>query len=637
MPPFAAAVLLGALAAVPTAHASAPVITLAVDARQVGQRILHVQETVQAGPGPLTLHYPKWLPGEHGPTGPINDLVGLQARAAGRRIPWVRDDEDPYTFRLDVPAGATRVDLTFDFVTAAGGRGVLSPATASDRLAIIKWNDVVMYPAGLDLTAPNVAASVAFPAGWRLGTALPVAAATSNGARFAPVSLTTLIDSPVAAAAFARTLPLGPSGGAPAHTLRLFADSAEALLITEGMLGGYRRLVVEAGALFGGYPYDHYDFLLSLSDHVPHGGLEHHESSDNRMWERSLIDDARRTARAGLLPHELVHAWNGKTRRPAGLVTPDYQHPFHTELLWVYEGLTTYLGEVLTARSGLRNPQTARDALAVTAAGMLARPGRSWRSVADTAVAAPWLSDSPREWRGWRRGLDYYPEAQLVWLEADVIIRTQSGGTRSLDDFCRAFHGAHAQRRPQVVPYVLDDVVAALNQVAAYDWRSFFRKRIYEVNPEPPFAGLEAAGWRLSFDDKPTRYHRRLERAANEIDLTFSLGAALREDFTVIDVLPGSAAAQAGLAPAMKLVAVNGRRVTRDVLRAALRATASTPNLELLVDNDDQLRTLHVAYKGGDRFPRLTRIAGRPDLLAAIFAARTPATEPAAADPTDGD
>jgi predicted metalloprotease with PDZ domain len=380
--------------------------------------------------------------------------------------------------------------------------------------------------------------------------------------------------------------------------------------------------VIEAGALFGAWPYGRYQFLLSLSDHVPHGGLEHHESSDNRVWERTLLDDAQFAVRAGLLPHELVHVWNGKHRRPNGLATPDYQQPMKTELLWIYEGLTTYLGEVLTARSGLRSPELAREALALTAATMDARPGRAWRPLADTAVAAPVLGAAAREWRGLRRGLDYYPESALIWLEADVLIRQKTNGQRSLDDFCRAFYGKTAKGVPAVVPYALDDVLSALEATAPLDWRGFFKARVYTPTPRAPLAGIEQGGWKLVYQDAPPTFFKYAEQATKEIDLSFSLGLVLRDDGTVIDVLPGAPAARAGIGPAMKVIAVNGRRLTRDVLRATVRATKTRPDVDLLVEANDHFRTHRLIWRGGDRYPTLERNPPREDLLSTILSPR---------------
>jgi predicted metalloprotease with PDZ domain len=620
------------------AAAAAGQASIEVDAREAARRILKARLTLPAAPGPFAFVYPKWLPGEHAPVGPINDVVGLAVTVAGgggaggKPVAWQRDDEDMYQFRCELPAGTRAVVVTLDYVTSAGGRGANSPAVATPELLILKWNHVLVYPKGADPRALGFAASVRLPAGWSHASALTVARKSGDSVSFQPVSLETLIDSPLAAGAHTRAVDLTSAGGPP-HTLHLTADSEEALAIKPPAQAAFTRLCSEAGALFGGWPYRRYHFLLTLSDFVPHGGLEHHESSDNRLPERTLIDDNQWTARTGLLPHELAHAWNGKFRRPAGLATPDYQQPMKTDLLWVYEGLTTYLGETLAARSGLRSAADAREALAVTAAVQDLRSGRAWRPLSDTARAAPVLSGAGREWRSWRRGLDYYPESQLIWLEADVTIRQRTQGRRSLDDFCQRFYRA-PREVPAVSPFTLDDVLGALNEVCAMDWKAFFQARVYTATGRAPLGGIVEAGWRLGYRDTPSGYLRSVEQASKEIDHTYSLGLVLREDGGIIDVTQGAPAARAGVAPATRLVAVNGRKFTRDALKAAIAATApggkgpgARADVELLVESSDFFRTHKVAWKGGLRYPTLERDASRPDLLSAIFNARvgTPA------------
>jgi predicted metalloprotease with PDZ domain len=605
--------------------------TIEVDAREAPRRIIRARLTFPAAPGPFALVYPKWLPGEHAPVGPINDVTGIELTVAGKRIPWRRDDEDMFQIRAELPAGTKTLEVNLEYVTAAGGRGAGSPAVASARLLVLKWNHVLLYPRGADPRALMMTASVRLPEGWSQASALGIERKTADGARFAPVSLETLIDSPVAAGAHARTLDLGPPSGPP-HALNLFADSPEALGIKPAVATAFQRLVLECGSLFGGWPYRRYHFLLSLSDHIPHGGLEHHQSSDNRIWERSLLDDAQWTVRSALLPHEIVHSWNGKHRRPAGLCTRDYQQPMKTDLLWVYEGLTTYLGNVLTARSGLRGQHEARDALAYTAASQDHRVGRSWRSLADTAVSAPELSGAVREWRSWRRGLDYYPESELIWLEADTLIRQRTEGKRSLDDFCQVFHGRTSKGTPSVLPYTLEDLLAALQGVCPLDWRQFFQARVYTTSARAPLGGIENGGWRLVYKESPSTFFRHSEQATKEMDFTFSLGLVMRDDGTIIDVAQASPAARAGMAPASRLVAVNGRRLTGDVMRAAVAATKTRPDLDLLVESSDYFRNHKVSYRGGNRYPTLERDGKRPDLLTAIYNPRAPV--PPAAPPS---
>ncbi len=447
------------------AQSSAPSVSLAVDLREAPRRIFHAHLVIPARPGPVTLLYPKWIPGEHGPTGPITNLTGLKFTAAGKPLPWRRDHVEMFAFHCEVPAGADGVEVQLDYVSTTDKRDRAGRGPAStEQLAVLNWNDVLLYPQGKPSAAITYVASLRLPAGWKFGTALPVAKQSDGTVEFAPVSLTTLVDSPVIAGAHYKAIPL-PVTAAPPHQIDLAGDSAAAIEMSPQLASNYVRLVAEARALFGAHHYLQYHFLLALSNFVRSSGLEHHESSDNRLPERALLDDAPRKLGASLLAHEFVHSWNAKYRRPTGLTTPDYEQPMKGELLWVYEGLTQYLGEVLTARSGLYTPEQFREELARVADYLDHRPGRTWRSLEDTAVAAQLLYAAPGEWASWRRGVDFYDESTLIWLEADVVIRRETQGRRSLDDFCRVFHGGPSGP-PEVKPYTFEDLVAALRQVA---------------------------------------------------------------------------------------------------------------------------------------------------------------------------
>jgi predicted metalloprotease with PDZ domain len=591
-------------------------ITLNIDAQEAPRRIFHARLTFPVSAGPLTLYYPKWLPGNHRPTGPIANMTGLRFSAGGQLIPWNRDDVDMYAFHVNVPAGASTLEASFDYVTPSHGPGRFDPVS-TDQLMILNWNVVLLYPAGpaRDFTYN---ATLELPPGWKFGTALAVASESGNSVTFAPAPLNTLIDSPVLAGANYRAVPL-PTLGAPPQELDIAADSAAALEIPQESVADYTSLMAEASVLFGAHHYRDYHFLLTLSDVEPPNGLEHHESSDDRAPERTLIDPNLRKLMAGLLPHEFVHSWNGKYRRPAGLDTPDYQQPMKGELLWIYEGLTTYLGEVLTARSGLYTPAQFREQLALTASEMSHRAGRIWRPLEDTAVSAQILYEAPPEWTAWRRSADFYPESELIWLEVDTIIRKQTNGRRSLDDFCRAFEGPPSGP-PEMKPYTLDDVVATLNQVAPYDWRGFFQARVFTVKPQAPLGGIEQGGWRLVYNETPNELLQAGEKFAHGMDLTSSIGMAIRQEKkedegTIGDVIPGMAAAAAGIAPGMKLVAVNGRKWSPEILLAALKA--HTP-IQLLMENIGYYKTYTVNYADGPRFPHLMRNEGQPDVLGEI-------------------
>jgi predicted metalloprotease with PDZ domain len=613
---LAAAAVAFFAAAVPVspAEAAGP-IRLEVDAREAPRKILHAKLVIPAPPGPLTLLYPKWIPGEHGPTGPIADLAGLKITAGGRAIAWTRDPVEMYAFHCEVPPGASSVEVSLDYLAPAASGGFSSAASATTQLAMISWNQVLLYPRGASSDAILFSPSLRLPAGWSHATALDPESGGAGGEllKFATVSLTTLVDSPVLAGAHFRSIPLAAD-----HRIDIAADGEPALAMDDRTLAACKNLVAETGSLFGARHYRHYDFLLTLSDLVAHFGLEHHESSDDRVAERSLIDEAKRKANlADLLAHEMVHSWNGKHRRPAGLMPGRFDEPMRGELLWVYEGLTQYLGNILAARAAFVTDEQYREMIAITAAEMEATRGRAWRPLADTAVAAQVLYEARPDWALYRRGTDFYPESNLLWLEADALIRRESGGRRSLDDFCRLFFGGRTGA-PSVIPYTADDVFAALNQVQPHDWKRFWTERLQATDTSRPLAGLGTAGWKLSWSDTAGEMMRAREDAGKLTDARFSIGISVNDDGDIPDVVPESPAARAGIGPGMHLVAVNGRRWSHDVLREAIRASSKQP-VELLLENGDYYRSYKLDYTGGERFPKLERDTARPDLLTRII------------------
>jgi predicted metalloprotease with PDZ domain len=596
-------------------------IELSVDATEAPRKLLHARVVIPATPGPLTLYYPKWVQGEHQPNGPIADLSGLKVRAGGRDVAWKRDDLDLYAFHCTVPEGADAVEVTFDYLAPTAKVGYSAGASMTARLAVLNWHLVLMYPKGRPVREQQVRASLTLPAGWKAGTALPVDSTQGATTQFKTVSLEELADSPVLCGAYFKEVSLGPAEGPP-HYLVLACDSPAGLELTPALKANYERLVAEAGKLFGARHYRSYRFLVTLSDQVRPTGIEHHECSDNRVPERMLLDDTyRKQATAWLLPHEFVHSWNGKYRRPEGLATDDFQQPMKTRLLWVYEGLTEYLGFVLAARSGLYTPELSRENLAVIADWARNQRGRTWRPLEDTAAAAPHLYSARTDWGSRRRGTDFYDEGALLWLDADTLIREKTGGKKSLDDFCRAFHGGK-DGPPEVKPYGFEDIVRTLDGVVAHDWKGFLEKRLIATSAEPPLDGLTRGGWKVVYRDKRGELLKAREGEEKAVDLTAALGLSLKDDGTVVDVVPGKPADKAGVGPGMKVVAVNGRRWSADQLRRAVAETRQGDKVSLLVENGDYFETRALDYSGGEKYPYLERDAGRPDLLADIFRPR---------------
>jgi predicted metalloprotease with PDZ domain len=599
---------------VSTAIAQTTTITLSVDATDAARNMLHSRLTIPVRPGPLTLFYPEWIPGEHTPTGTINDVVNLKLTANGKPLAWRRDDLEMFAFHCDIPPGVTTLDVTFDDVTQP-------ETTASAKLARIKWNRLLVYPQGVASDAVTVKASLKLPSNWHFASALPLINDNRGELNFKEVSLTQLVDSPAIIGANFRNFPLTSSG--TMHEMDVMADTTTALTLKPETLTGLKNLVQEAYALFGARHYRSYKFLVTLSDHGGSEGLEHHESSEDGVGENAFSEELELLDFAELMGHEYAHSWNGKYRRPAGLATPDFEQPQKAELLWVYEGLTQYLGKVLPTRSGLWTAEDFREAMAAVAAEMENQSGRQWRPLVDTAVAVQLTYSSPRAWMNSRRRVDYYDEGSLVWLEADVLIRTRSNGKLSLDDFCRRFHGGGQDTAPAVKPYTFDDIVNTLNEVTPYDWRSFLNTRINAVAPHAPVGGITNGGWKLVFTDKPNTEMRIADHSRKSVDLSFSLGALLKEDGTVMDVNPNLALFKAGLAPGMKIVSVNGRTWSTDVLHEAITsAKNSTAPIELVVENGSFTETYRVNYHEGERYPHLERDNSKPDVMGEVIKSR---------------
>ncbi len=595
---------------------SAAPIAIRVDASEAPNHLLHAHLTIPASPGPLALFYPKWIPGEHGPTGPIGGLTGLRFTANGSPVAWQRDPVEMYEFHVDVPAGAAALDVDLDYLIPPPGTNFTAGASASPRLAVLNWNTVLLYPQTPNSDAIQYEPALRIPAGWKYATALETVSAGAE-IRFEAASLTTLVDSPVQMGVNLKNVTV-PNSTPYRHTINLASENSFALETPSDFATRYGRLVDEASALFGANHYRHYDWLFTLSNQVEHFGLEHHESSDDRTNESAITDEESRKWVSTLLAHEFVHSWNGKYRRPAGLATPSYEKPMTGELLWVYEGLTNYLGELLPYRSGLLSAEEYRDQIAADAGQMAEHVGRTWRPLIDTAVAAQVLYGSGGAGTAWRRSTDFYPEGSLIWLDVDMTIRSLTGGKRSLDDFCRAFYGGssgHAELRP----YTFDDLVSALSSVAANDWRSFLNQRLTSISATPPVGGIENAGWRLTYSTQPNLAIQHFEHANKTINLNDSLGFTSRENGGIGDVIPNSPAARAGIVSGSRIIAVNGRRYSSDALRDVVKAsTTSTTPIELIVESGEFYTTVRIPYTGGIRYPHLERVTGKPDLLEAL-------------------
>ena len=597
------------------------VMQLHVDATDLDHRIFRVQQTLPVVPGPLTLQYPRFLPGTHGPYGEIERLAGLQIQDQGQRIAWQRDTVDPYRFHVQVPAGVSELSVSFQFLSEVRGQG--GRVVMTREMLNLQWISTVLYPAGFEAVGIPVQASVTLPEGWQLASALRVSERQGDIWRFEKTSLERLADSPIFAGQHHKQIALDPQGAAKPVVLNLFADAPEQLQASDEQIEAHRQLVQQTDKLMGTRHYQHYDFLLSLSERMGGIGLEHHESSENGVRPDYFKNWGKSVGARELLPHEYVHSWNGKFRRPADLKTSHFNEPMRNSLLWLYEGQTQYWGRVLAARSGLVTPQQTRELMARTAAEYSYRAGKLWRNLQDTTNEGTMRIGRNAAWRDWQRGVDYYDESTLIWLDADTLIREKSQGMRSLDDFAQLFFGV-APGRIEPLTYTFDDIVATLNRVQPHDWRAFLRERLDSNELAAPLDGLRRAGWRLDWSEADSESARHSGGQNRNDDFAYSLGLSIKSDGQVQQVRWSSPAFEAGMSPALTVVAVQGMAYKAERLAAAITANKEgKAPLQLLVKEGERYRTLVLDYRLGLRYPKLVRIDGVPEGLdAGVLKAR---------------
>ncbi len=613
-----------ALAPIPAAKDEAypGVIKLHVDATDIDRRLIQVRQTIPvSGPGPLILFYPQWIPGNHGPVGPVANVGGLTFTANGQRLEWVRNTVQPWAYQIEVPAGVSEVDVAFQWLTpieGAQGRVVVTP-----EMLNIQWEKALLYPAGYYSRQITFQPTLKLPQGWNYGAGLDTVSFENGTATFAPITLEHLADSPVFAGAHYRQIDLDPGGRSPVR-LNVVADDAKMLEASDEHIQLHRNLVQQADRLFGARHYDHYDFLLAVTDKLGGIGLEHHRSSENSVDVKYFTDREATLADRDLLGHEYTHSWNGKWRRPADQLTPNLNEPLQNSLMWVYEGQTQYWGLVLTARAGLMSKQQALDVLAMSAASFQNIPGRQWRAMQDTTNDPIISQRRPQPWGSYQRSEDYYREGSLIWLDADTLIRERTGGKKSLDDFAKAFFGVE-DGNWDPAPYTFADVTSTLNGVQANDWAAFLRERLDAVGPgsRGPLDGIERGGYRLVFKEEPSGYMGALYKELGRNDFTYSLGFMMNKSNRITSVLWGGPAFEQGLTSGWEVVAVGGRAATADALKEAVTAAkGSSEPIELILKNGDVFKTVRFDYHDGQRYPHLERIEGTPDRLGDILSPR---------------
>ncbi len=591
-------------------------IEITADLTDAPRKLFHAEVDLPVQSGPLTLITPEWIPGAHGPRGPVANIVGVVFTADGKTLPWQRDDVNVYEYHLTVPAGVTTLHAHLDCIS-----------TRSSRVAtVLEWESLMLYPANTPVREIAIQPTVIVPAGWGIGTSLkPISAfdpahPAGGAVHYAATTVEMLEDSPIMTGLYFHEYALAPDV-TPRHFVDFIGAEPADVQVRPKVIAQLSRLVHEGFAMYGPPHYTSYHFLVLIPSHGGGGGLEHHESSDNSVPEHSLEKDDPLMIVGDILPHEFTHSWNGKYRRPAGLATPDYATPMKDDLLWIYEGLTDYLGNVLSARIGSTSPEQYREYLALTAAQMNATSGRAWRSTEDTtflaAMPRPVGNSNLGAWSSWRRGSDYYPEGDLVWLDVDTTLRRLTGDKKNLRDFLQIFLQKGGAGVPRVLPYDLNEVVADLNQVAPYDWAGFFQDRVYRVDPHVNLEGIEQGGYKLVYTALPTAYEQAyLQDRSPAPDVWFSLGLALDADGTIDDVRVGGPGDKARLAPGEKINAIGGKTFSHQALHAAIAASqgVATP-IALLVQDEQDLFPISLDYHDGERYPTLVRVEGTPDTL----------------------
>lgn len=583
-----------------------------IDATDNMRGIYRVKQTIPvAGPGPMTLLYPEWLPGNHAPRGPVETVAGLRITAGGQLLQWRRDPADVFAFQIDVPAGVTQLNVELEHLSPTESRQ--GRVTMTPDMLNLQWEKMTLYPAGYYVRNIPVQASVTYPAGWSAATSLDVANQAGGRVTYAPVSYETLVDSPVFAGRYFRREELTKD-----VNLNIFADRPEDLVAKPEQIAAHRKLVDQALKLYGAKHYDEYEFLVALTDQLGGIGLEHLRSSENSHPRNYFTDWEGGSAGRDLLAHEMNHSWNGKYRRGADLFTPDYRTPMRNTMLWLYEGQTQFYGLVLSARSGMMPTEDVRAELARTAAYYDLIPGRSWRPLIDTTHDPIITPRSPKPWSSYQRSEDYYSEGMLIWLDVDSIIRERTNGRRSIDDFARAFFGVNPNDE-SVLPYTFEDIVRTLNGVTPYDWNSYLRQRV-EQTGATPLDWIRRAGYELQYSETPPPYFTSREKDRETTDLTYSIGATLTKDGTINSIIWDSPLFKQGVTTGTQIIAVNGRGFATDDLKGAIRASKGTQEpIRLMVKKGSLYRTIDLDYHGGLRYPNLVKVGkGRSGLDALL-------------------
>lgn len=593
----------------------AGVVSLAVDATDLTHKVFQIKQRLPLqGAGPVTLLYPQWQGASHAPTGQVGRVAGLVMRSGGRQVAWTRDAADPFAFHVRPPAGARELEVAFTYVSPRSGNLAMSRNVVN-----VGWSNLLLYPAGFAAHRISVAAQVQLPAGMQFATSLAVDGRDGDVVRFKAAALDTLVDSPLLAGRHARTWPLSDRPGLQV-TLSAFASQPEDLVLDDASLAKFRASVAEVQAMFGASRREPYQFMVVLDERMGGpGGIEHRHCTEVFVPANYFTRAQDNLRNLDLAVHEYVHAWNGTQFLPAGMKTRNFSEPLQNSLLWVYEGLTQYLGKVAAARGGMRTLDEALDDLAIDAARTQVQPSRAWKPLRDSVYDPITISGRGIEWPDFTGKKDYYVDGVLLWLAADVEIRTRTAGHKSLDDFVRLFFGNRKGDPAAAHTYTEADLYAALNQVSPGDWKRFFDARLDALDSAALMAALERGGYRLAYTADPTETYRQdaLDRGVD--DYLFSLGLSVGKTGALRAVRWDGPAFRAGLTVGAKLLRVNGQPYDAHGLKAAV--TSGAP-LTLAAELEGERLEVRIEANSGLRYPRLERLLPGPSAIDAIFTRR---------------
>jgi predicted metalloprotease with PDZ domain len=593
---------------------------LLVDATELPRKLLRSKLTVGL-PESRALVYPRWWPGHHGPVGAIQNIAGLTVSDQNSStVSWERDWADVYRFVIGHKPIRDPVDVGITYVCNQPTDNTIGcDSYGYPALGVINWNTVILYPEGVPVRDIQVRPRLILPEGWRYGTALKLERTAGDTLVFQSVSLETLIDMPLICGEHFSAVKYASTDQAD-YFLHIAADDPDFMPRNDSTRVALKRLAEEAEAVFGRTHFDEYHFLLTVSDFVPHIGLEHRNSSLNSVKADAFRDPEKHdNFLRSVLPHEFVHAWCGKYRRPAGMNTEDYQVEKNMDLLWVYEGLAQYLGEVLMTRAGLVTMEDYLGEQAFIWGYYQGQEGRRWRPLRDTQVASYTIREWSKAWGLLRRNQDYYDEGALIWLEFDARIRNATKGERSLDEFCAAIFGK-GDPKLHAISFDLDEIISGLSELADEPWADLIEERTAKTEGELNVEGLRLAGYRFGVTDEKPDMEKIWWSAFFDSEFHHrSIGLAADKEGVISEVVPGGPADAAGLYDGVKIIGVNGKTFSYDRLEDAVRNTASTGKVTLLSLQADTYRDYVINYDGGLRFDKLVRIDGTRDWLTEIL------------------